>query len=70
MVRPQSGSAIENGRAALGSEAVLVGVAAYAGDSFQSEVEEFGFEAGLVQEGNEEGAETAIYVQWDLLLQR
>jgi len=40
-----------------------VRVAADAGDAFEAEIEEFGFEACLAEEGDEEGAETAVYMQ-------
>jgi hypothetical protein len=45
-----------------------VSIATYASDALESEVEEFGFEPGFLEEGDEEGAETAVNVKWDLAL--
>ncbi len=36
--------------------------------ALESEIEELGFEPGFLKEWHEEGAETAVDVQWDLTL--
>lgn len=36
--------------------------------ALESEIEELGFKSGFLQEWYEEGAETAVDVQWDLTL--
>lgn len=43
-------------------------VATNASDSFESEIEKFGFEAGLGEEGDKEGAEAAVDVEGDFAL--
>jgi hypothetical protein len=42
-----------------------VRVAGDGGDALESEVEGLGLEAGLLEEGDEEGAETAVDVERD-----
>lgn len=64
--------AVEHDGAALGGESVLVGIDADAGDSRLAEVEASlllvrGREAGLLEKGDDEGAQTAVDVQGDLV---
>jgi hypothetical protein len=40
-----------------------VSVAAYASDTFQSEIEGFGLKTGFLKEWDEKRAETAVYVE-------
>lgn len=68
LVGAQGSGAVENGGVALGSEAVLVGVAADASDALEAEVEELSVEAGALEERHEEGAQAAVDVQRDLAL--
>lgn len=68
LVGAQLGVAVEDDGVAFRSEAVLVGVAAYAGDALEGEVEGDGGEASAGEEGDEEGAETAVDVKGELAL--
>lgn len=57
--------AVEEGAVSLGGEAVFVRVAGDGGDALEAEVEGLGLEAGLFEEGDEEGAEAAVDVEGD-----
>lgn len=61
--------AVEDGAVALGGEAVFVSVAGDGGDALEAEVERGGFEAGLFEEGDEEGAQAAVDVEWEAFLE-
>lgn len=72
LVCTQRAVAVEHDGAALGGKAVLVGIDADAGDTRLAEVEAAlvvvrGREAGLFEEGDGEGAQTAVDVQGDLV---
>ncbi|KAI3476294.1 hypothetical protein L1887_62131 [Cichorium endivia] len=60
-------AAVQDGGKPLGPKAVLVRVARDRGDAIQTEVERLRVKAGLVEEGHEEGAEAAIYVQQNVV---
>ena len=60
------GVSVEDDGVALGRETVFVGIAAYAGDAFKAEVKELRFETGAREKRDNERAETAVDVEWDL----
>ena len=55
---------VKNDGVTFGREAVLVSIAADASDAFKGEIEWDGGIACAGEEGNEEGAETAVDVKW------
>ena len=64
MVSPELLVSVENDGVTFGREAVLVSIAADAGDAFEGEIEWDGGVACTGEKGNEEGAETAVDVKW------
>lgn len=65
LVGAEGGGAVQDGGVSFGGEAVFVCVAADGGDAAEAEVKRDGVEARFGEEGDEEGAETAVYVERD-----
>ena len=70
MVGAELSVSIHDDRASFWCKPIFVRVAAYAGHAFDSEIERLGFETSAGEKGDEEGAQTAVYVERELLLHR
>lgn len=56
---------VHDNRCALGSEAILVGVAAYRGDAWQAEIEHTRqFVTDTFHEWDEIATQTGVHMQW------
>jgi hypothetical protein len=66
LVSAKGGRTIENGTVSFGSEPVFVCVARDGGYAFETEIEEFRFEAGFFEERDEKRTETTVYVKRNL----
>jgi hypothetical protein len=66
LVGAKGSGAVKNGTVAFRSETVFVGVTGDGGYALEAEIEEFGFETGFFEKGNEKGSEAAVYVKRNL----
>ena len=69
LICAELGVSIENDGISFGCKAVFVGIAAYAGDAFETEIERLGLEACAGKKRDEEGAEAAVNVEGDSAFQ-